>query len=84
MAQFSLYVHKSGLKPDSFHFVLADYVLNPNVVVLADYVQNPNVVVSADYVQNPRDASEILAQGEISPLADRYSGFMEQPQEVLS
>ena len=23
LAQFSLYVHKSGLKPDSFHFILA-------------------------------------------------------------
>ena len=22
LAQFSLYVHKSGLKPDSFHFIL--------------------------------------------------------------
>ena len=24
LAQFSLYVHKGGLKPDSFHFILAD------------------------------------------------------------
>ena len=24
LAQFSLYVHKSGLKPDSFHFSLSD------------------------------------------------------------
>ena len=23
LAQFSLYVHKSGLKPDSFHFILS-------------------------------------------------------------
>ena len=26
LAQFSLYVHKSGLKPDSFHFFLTLYV----------------------------------------------------------
>ena len=25
LAQFSLYVHKSGLKPDSFHFYLQKY-----------------------------------------------------------
>ena len=25
MAQFSLYVHKGGLKPDSFHFLYVDY-----------------------------------------------------------
>ena len=27
LAQFSLYVHKGGLKPDSFHFIL--YIFNP-------------------------------------------------------
>ena len=26
LAQFSLYVHKGGLKPDSFHFILIDDV----------------------------------------------------------
>ena len=25
LAQFSLYVHKGGLKPDSFHFIITDY-----------------------------------------------------------
>ena len=28
LAQFSLYVHKSGLKPDSFHFLLAPHTLH--------------------------------------------------------
>ena len=27
LAQFSLYVHKSGLNPDSFHFVVATYII---------------------------------------------------------
>ena len=26
LAQFSLYVHKSGLKPDSFHFIFSTYI----------------------------------------------------------
>ena len=29
LAQFSLYVHKGGLKPDSFHFHLRDVVIDP-------------------------------------------------------
>ena len=29
LAQFSLYVHKGGLKPDSFHFYL--YIFNVNI-----------------------------------------------------
>ena len=36
LAQFSLYVHKGGLKPDSFHFVdrgLAESVLKPSIGV---------------------------------------------------
>ena len=32
LAQFSLYVHKGGLKPDSFHFILLDHY--------HDYVSN--------------------------------------------
>ena len=28
LAQFSLYVHKGGLKPDSFHFYIAGMLLN--------------------------------------------------------
>ena len=32
LAQFSLYVHKGGLKPDSFHF-LPGYVLNPQILM---------------------------------------------------
>ena len=27
LAQFSLYVHKGGLKPDSFHFILTDILI---------------------------------------------------------
>ena len=30
LAQFSLYVHKSGLKPDSFHFLLLDIIARWN------------------------------------------------------
>ena len=34
LAQFSLYVHKGGLKPDSFHFVLAYMIFRkPNKYV---------------------------------------------------
>ena len=35
LAQFSLYVHKGGLKPDSFHFISEGYItlLNPSVLV---------------------------------------------------
>ena len=29
LAQFSLYVHKGGLKPDSFHFVGVEYNVGP-------------------------------------------------------
>ena len=29
MAQFSLYVHKGGLKPDSFHFLFLSYPESP-------------------------------------------------------
>ena len=35
LAQFSLYVHKGGLKPDSFHFKLSD---TDNVVVVGSDV----------------------------------------------
>ena len=31
LAQFSLYVHKSGLKPDSFHFSKPFYMCNSNI-----------------------------------------------------
>ena len=34
LAQFSLYVHKGGLKPDSFHFVILDV----NIVNMANNV----------------------------------------------
>ena len=39
LAQFSLYVHKGGLKPDSFHFILESGLLNkrwPYVVLMLD------------------------------------------------
>ena len=35
LAQFSLYVHKSGLKPDSFHLFLFDFDYFVRVWVLA-------------------------------------------------
>ena len=34
LAQFSLYVHKGGLKPDSFHFIL--FVIICNTALLCD------------------------------------------------
>ena len=42
LAQFSLYVHKSGLKPDSFHFISEWYwrhmYLFNDISALSDYV----------------------------------------------
>ena len=34
LAQFSLYVHKGGLKPDSFHFCLLSEKLHPQIYEL--------------------------------------------------
>ena len=46
LAQFSLYVHKGGLKPDSFHFATAT---QPQVGENASYVFNlrPNILKSS-------------------------------------
>ena len=33
LAQFSLYVHKGGLKPDSFHFLCGPYVIHQRQVL---------------------------------------------------
>ena len=35
LAKFSLYVHKGGLKPDSFHFILLDHVWNFTLLYLS-------------------------------------------------
>ena len=34
LAQFSLYVHKGGLKPDSFHFTTVSYSFNCRIILL--------------------------------------------------
>ena len=39
LAQFSLYVHKSGLKPDSFHF----YFVKGHVKLLANNILDNNI-----------------------------------------
>ena len=38
LAQFSLYVHKGGLKPDSFHFITTIEIAagNPEVITVTD------------------------------------------------
>ena len=44
LAQFSLYVHKGGLKPDSFHFItmyISPYTEN-NQFYTVPYIKSPN------------------------------------------
>ena len=36
LAQFSLYVHKGGLKPDSFHIISSGVMLDPSI--LREYI----------------------------------------------
>ena len=45
LAQFSLYVHKGGLKPDSFHFILLGpiYIAPPQSIVLFEFGRHLNV-----------------------------------------
>ena len=48
LAQFSLYVHKGGLKPDSFHFHICKYILHAhekykNRIWLPDYYASEQV-----------------------------------------
>ena len=38
LAQFSLYVHKGGLKPDSFHFISAEW---SNLIISANFPETP-------------------------------------------
>ena len=35
LAQFSLYVHKGGLKPDSFHFIIISYILKQLILYIS-------------------------------------------------
>ena len=48
LAQFSLYVHKGGLKPDSFHF-LYDRCGGPGAVVKAVCLENPGSQVRTQF-----------------------------------
>ena len=39
LAQFSLYVHKGGLKPDSFHFILRNLYSNSKALLIPVFKQ---------------------------------------------
>ena len=54
LAQFSLYVHKGGLKPDSFHFILRVIVLQRYcliVVVNAMRTKHNLIIYYTDYIR---------------------------------
>ena len=56
LAQFSLYVHKGGLKPDSFHFILKSEVWNYSSEWLPKtHTQNSNqsvIIKKPNQIQN--------------------------------
>ena len=56
LAQFSLYVHKGGLKPDSFHFIflLGDWVPIFSFHYYYGLGGNPHVVVKAACLESRR------------------------------
>ena len=57
LAQFSIYVHKGGLKPDSFHFHfiyygalwLADLILHRLSAYSSDIIQSPDYNAGGDF-----------------------------------
>ena len=51
LAQFSLYVHKGGLKPDSFHFILYEVGLHRRQV-LNEWWPAPTMVVEEIHVED--------------------------------
>ena len=48
LAQFSLYVHKGGLKPDSFHFILSNAPFSRNINHFGFYTCYENPVYQKD------------------------------------
>ena len=81
MAQFSLYVHKGGLKPDSFHFIIffhnflvfsarSDATKGSNLPPI-QYQNRPFVCIGAllcSVVWIPRGVSAYLISGQLLPF----------------
>ena len=62
LAQFSLYVHKGGLKPDSFHFIFTGYVRLNELLLPAN-----NVFVA--------DVEEVTLVGNVITIRDLILGI---------
>ena len=49
LAQFSLYVHKGGLKPDSFHFI-SGFIISHNVDCFTHYLISNTILSDFVYI----------------------------------
>ena len=47
LAQFSLYVHKSGLKPDSFHFT---FELQEDMIYLENQIKSADFTLAGSHI----------------------------------
>ena len=86
LAQFSLYVHKSGLKPDSFHFFSVD--LSVMTVIANDVDSGNNGSVMYSLKQVPMKGSQPLFSidtytGLISTRLDNALDRETQPEYTL-
>ena len=74
LAQFSLYVHKGGLKPDAFHFyscivVIVHTLLSPSM----HYCHSPSINRSINKISIAHISSADRAQRRTNPQRDHVS-----------
>ena len=62
LAQFSLYVHKGGLKPDSFHFISTKHFVNSMRMFVQILTQKRKLIIlAAGLVNHPVSLTEDLS-----------------------
>ena len=80
LAQFSLYVHKGGLKPDSFHFIFLLQVpvaISKNIAISDDFDTHSIVIIKFALHTFPKYCNRNIVDSCPLILLGRYDYFSE-------